>query len=33
MSAYIARNQPMRSLAFTLGQVAAAAIFVSPLFR
>ena len=33
MSAYIARNQPLRSLAFALGQAAALAIFVSPLFR
>jgi uncharacterized MAPEG superfamily protein len=33
MSAYIARNQPLRSLGFTLGQAAAVAIFVSPLFR
>ena len=33
MAAYIARNQPLRSAAFTLGQLTALAIFVSPLLR
>ncbi len=31
MAAYIARNQPIRSAAFTLGQLVAVAIFLSPL--
>ena len=33
MAAYIAGRQPLRSAAFSLGQLAALAIFVSPLFR
>jgi uncharacterized MAPEG superfamily protein len=33
MAAYVAGRQPLRSAAFSLAQLAAAAIFVSPLFR
>jgi uncharacterized MAPEG superfamily protein len=33
MAAYIAGRQPLRSAAFTVGQLLAVAIFVSPLFR
>ena len=33
MAAYIAGRQPLRSAAFTAGQLIALAIFVSPLFR
>ncbi len=32
MAAYIAGRQPLRSAAFSLGQLAALAIFLSPLF-
>ncbi len=33
MAAYIAGRQPLRSAAFTVAQLVALAIFVSPLFR
>ena len=33
MAAYIAGRQPLRSAAFTVAQLIAVAIFVSPLFR
>jgi len=33
MTAYVARKQPLRSLAFSLGQITALAIFLSPLWR
>ena len=33
MTAYIAGRQPLRRAAFTLAQLVALAIFISPLFR
>lgn len=33
IAAYLADRQPLRTAAFTVGQLAALAIFVSPLFR
>ena len=33
MAAYLAGRQPLRSAAFTVGQLVALAIFVSPAFR